>query len=124
MEQEEMKQRFGARVRGLRRRANLTQSQLAEAIGKSLDTVSNIERGVCSTGIETMGAIAAIVGVELAELFEWNEPVSPDKDARKAVERLVRLVEAENAETIEAVTKMVELALGLRSPLTHGSNRR
>lgn len=82
-------------------------------IGKSLNTVSNIERGVSSTGIETMDAIAVALGVDLAELFEWTEPVSPDKDVRRAVERLVRLVEGESVETVETVTRMVELALGL-----------
>ena len=109
----QLKLEFGARVRSLRRRAGMTQTELAERIGKSLDTVSNIERGVSSTRIETMAAIATALSGDLAELFEWSEPVSPDKEKRRAVERLVRLVEGESAETIERVTAMVETALGL-----------
>lgn len=75
--------------------------------------MSNIERGFSSTRIETMAAIAAGLCVELAELFEWSEPISPDKEKRKAVERLVRLVEGESAETVERVVTMVEAALGV-----------
>jgi transcriptional regulator with XRE-family HTH domain len=119
MEHQELKQQFGARVRSLRRRKGLTQTRLADLIGKSLDTVSNIERGVSSTGIETMAYIAVALGVDLAELFDWIEPVSPDKEVRRAVERLVRLVEGESADTIETVTRMVELALGLQDRQQH-----
>jgi transcriptional regulator with XRE-family HTH domain len=113
MESDELKRLFGLRVQGLRRRVGMTQQQLAEAIGKSLDTVSNVERGVSSTRIETMAKIATVLGVSLAELFELDVPVSRDKETRKAVERLVRLVDGENAEAIETLTKMAELALRL-----------
>jgi transcriptional regulator with XRE-family HTH domain len=113
MESDELKRLFGLRVQGLRRRVGMTQQQLAEAIGKSLDTVSNVERGVSSTRIETMAKIATVLGVSLAELFELDVPVSRDKEMRKAVERLVRLVDGESAETIETLSKMAELALRL-----------
>lgn len=114
MEIKELKRLFGLRVHSLRRRAGLTQDQLAEAIGKSLDTVSNIERGISSTRIETMDRIASVLGVSLAELFELDAPVSRDKETRKAIERLVRVVEGESAETIESLSKMAELALRIR----------
>lgn len=114
MENNELKRLFGLRVQSLRRRTGMSQQQLADAIGKSLDTVSNVERGISSTRIETMDVIAKVLGVSLAELFELDAPVSRDKETRKAVERLVRLVEGESAETIDTLTKMVELALGLR----------
>ncbi len=121
MESNELKRLFGLRVQSLRRRVGLTQEQLAEAIGKSLDTVSNVERGVSSTRIETMDKIATVLGVSLAELFELDVPVSRDKETRKAVERLVRVVEGESAETIETLTKMAELALSLPSRRGGGS---
>ncbi len=113
MESDELKRLFGLRVQGLRRRVGMTQQQLADAIGKSLDTVSNVERGISSTRIETMDKIATVLGVSLAELFELDVPVSRDKETRKAVERLVRVVEGERAETVETLTKMAELALSL-----------
>ncbi len=113
MENNELKRLFGLRVQSLRRRTGMSQQQLADAIGKSLDTVSNVERGISSTRIETMDKMANVLGVSLAELFELDAPVSRDKETRKAVERLVRLVEGEGAEAIEVLTKMVELALSL-----------
>ena len=113
MESDDLKRLFGLRVQSLRRRTGMSQQQLAEAIGKSLDTVSNVERGLSSTRIETMAKTAAVLGVSLAELFELDVPVSRDKEKRKAVERLVRVVEGESAEAIETLTKMAELVLSL-----------
>lgn len=113
MDSKEMQRLFGLRVQSLRRRKGITQEKLAEEVGKSLDTVSNIERGFSSTRIETAAQLAEALGVSLAELFEFGPPVAGDKEKRKAVERLVRLVEAESAETVEGLTRLAELALKL-----------
>lgn len=114
MDSKEMKRFFGLRVQSLRRRKSMTQQQLADDIGKSLDTVSNIERGFSSTRIETASHIADVLGVTLAELFDFGPPVAGDKEKRKAVERLVRLVECESTSTVDTLTRMAELALSLR----------
>jgi len=45
MDADELKRRFGKRVQGLREAQGLTQEQLAARIQRSVDTVSNIERG-------------------------------------------------------------------------------
>lgn len=70
MEIDEFKRRFGARVQTLRRQRGMTQEQLAEAIGKSTDTVSNIETGRLSTRIDTALRIAQSLGVEIPRLFD------------------------------------------------------
>jgi transcriptional regulator with XRE-family HTH domain len=42
----ELRVQFGRRLRQLRRQKDLTQEQLAETAGISVDMLSNIERGV------------------------------------------------------------------------------
>lgn len=42
----ELRVQFGRRLRQLRRQKDLTQEQLAEAAGISVDMLSNIERGI------------------------------------------------------------------------------
>lgn len=53
----------GARCRLYRRRANMTQAQLAEAIHCSVDLISAIERGSRTLTIENAEAMSAIFGV-------------------------------------------------------------
>jgi len=62
---------FGNRVKALRKARKLSQEDLAEAIGKSVDTVSNIERGFNSTRISTAFDIANALHVSFVELFDW-----------------------------------------------------
>ncbi len=60
---------FAARLRTLRKSRDLTQSELAERIGRSVDAISNIERGKSLPSLEMLVAIAAKLGVELVDLI-------------------------------------------------------
>ena len=60
---------IGIRVQAARKECGLTQEQLAEAIGKTVETVSNIERGVKLPGLLTLYAISEALDVELAALI-------------------------------------------------------
>lgn len=114
MESDELKRLFGQRLQSLRRSKGMTQEQLADASDKSVDTISNIERGFSNTRIETAYAIASALGVNLAELYEFGLPNVGDKAKRVAVQRLVQLVEGENPETIESLIPVILAALRLR----------
>ncbi|MCW2244979.1 transcriptional regulator with XRE-family HTH domain [Azospirillum fermentarium] len=112
MTSDELKRLFGMRVQALRRRRGLTQEELAEAIGKSVDTISNIERGFSSTRIETAQAIAQTVGVTLAELFEFEEhPGNGDRERRKAVEQIIDMLSNQESDAIQAAAKIFRIIL-------------
>jgi transcriptional regulator with XRE-family HTH domain len=64
-----LKTRFGRRLRQLRRQQDLTQEQLAEAVGVSVEAVSNFERGVHAPSFETLEKLADILQVPVYELF-------------------------------------------------------
>lgn len=93
MDSGELKRRFGKHVQGLREAKGLTQEQLADRIGRSVDTVGNIERGVNSTRIEIAYLIATELGVSLSDLFDFREGTGPARkrgsEAGAAVQRLL-----------------------------------
>ena len=68
----ELRVQFGRRLRHLRRQKDLTQEQLAEAAGISVDMLSNIERGVNAPSFETLVKLAEVLGVEVETLFHFN----------------------------------------------------
>lgn len=72
MDSGELKRRFGKQVQGLREAKGLTQEQLADRIGRSVDTMSNIERGVNATRIEVAYQLATELGVRLPDLFAFE----------------------------------------------------
>lgn len=63
-------QHIGIRIKAARSEAGLTQEQLADAISKSVETISNAERGRVLTSVETLEAMARALGVPLAFFFD------------------------------------------------------
>lgn len=56
---------LGRAVRDARRRARLTQTQLAERAGTAQATVSNVERGVSAISVDTLFRLLAALELEL-----------------------------------------------------------
>lgn len=64
-----LRHQVGLRVRDLRRAAGLSQQELAARIGKSTQSVSEIERGSFAPSIETIEGLARALKVGPAHLF-------------------------------------------------------
>ena len=67
-----LKTRFGQRLRVLRKQAGLTQEQLAEATGLTIESISNIERGLFGPKFDNLEKISNVLGIEVKELFEFD----------------------------------------------------
>lgn len=75
------KQRFGRRLKALRKQRGLTQERLAELVDRSVDAISNIERGLSLPGYETLGRLAETLEVPLSDLSDWfKEADHPDPE--------------------------------------------
>lgn len=68
-----LKQQFGRRLRSLRKARNVTQEQLSERTGLTIESISNIERGIFAPKFENLEKIAAALDVEVKQLFEFEE---------------------------------------------------
>ena len=69
----QLKENFGKRLQLLRKKAGITQEELANLTGLSIDTVSNIERGINGTKFDVLEQFAEILNVEVKDLFEFSE---------------------------------------------------
>lgn len=64
-------------IRTLRFHAGeMTQAQLAERIGMTRQTIAAIEQGRYSPSLEAAFRIAAVFGVEIGEVFQWQDDAS------------------------------------------------
>lgn len=71
---DELKTRFGRLVAANRRRLQLTQQQLADQSGISLDMINRIERGVSGARFPNIARLAVALQVDPAELFTPDLP--------------------------------------------------
>jgi transcriptional regulator with XRE-family HTH domain len=79
-------QHVGKRIKQLREAAQLTQSDLASLTLKSVETISNFERGKTAPSLNTLDSLAKHLGVNIMEFFDAT-PIQIDANP---VERAIR----------------------------------
>jgi transcriptional regulator with XRE-family HTH domain len=85
----ELREKFGERLRELRKRAGFSAESLAEAAGAHPNTVYVIERGEQWIGAELLETFARLIKVEPAALFSEQplKPLEPTPEEALAVLR-------------------------------------
>ena len=86
-----------------RRRAELSQAQLAEYCGVSNGTIGNIECGVTKPSFDLIFAIAKALSVQAADLFKNSV-----KDTRLSASQMEIVSETVNSAVNEAVSKALK----------------
>ncbi len=69
---DDLKHKFGKRLRYLRRGKDITQEQLSEMIGRSVNFLSLIETGESAPSFETIEKIAQALKIEVSDLFLFD----------------------------------------------------
>ncbi len=68
-----LRQRFGKRVRVLRKQAGFSQEELAARADISVDFLSLIERGINAPSFETLERLAEALGIQARDLFDFKD---------------------------------------------------
>ena len=68
-----LQKKLGQRIAELRRLRELTQEQLAEAVGCTAGFISLVERGVNAPSVAGLEKLAKVLKVEVKELFGFEE---------------------------------------------------
>jgi transcriptional regulator with XRE-family HTH domain len=100
--------RLAKRVAAARRRAGLTQAELAEASGVTDETISRIERGRYEPAVSTLFRLAEALDVSLDQLArEHDRERGPSSRAASTASPIVRRLRAR----IDALTPAGQRAL-------------
>lgn len=67
-----LQKKLGRRIAELRHARKLTQEQLAEAVGCSVEFISLVERGVNAPSVAGLTDFARVLKVEVKELFTFD----------------------------------------------------
>lgn len=77
---------IGIRVRAARKASGLTQARLAEAVNRTVEAISNIERGRSLPPLDLLDAIARVLGCSLPALVDHVEGTHNAERARLEAE--------------------------------------
>ena len=83
------KRRIGARLKSLRRGRGLTQDQVAERTGLSVNYLSRIERGLENPTLDTLLSLAGALKVDPLDLFTVEHEEADPRRLRQFLARLV-----------------------------------
>ncbi|MFD3447391.1 helix-turn-helix transcriptional regulator [Microbacteriaceae bacterium 4G12] len=67
---------FQARIKEFRAKYNMTQSDLADAVGVRRETISHLEKGKYNPSLQLAHDIAEILGTTIDELFIFDDDVN------------------------------------------------
>ena len=102
----EHQENFIQKMRFYRKRAGLTQAQLAEFCGVSTGTIGNIECGITKPSFDLIIKIAEGIKVQPASLFKLEIVTAPQRE--KLLESQFEIVgETLNSALTETVTKVL-----------------
>jgi len=68
-----LQRKLGKRIADLRRAKKLTQEQLAEVVGCSVQFISLVERGVNAPSVAGLEKFSKVLKVKVKELFTFEE---------------------------------------------------
>lgn len=81
--------RLGSKITELRLSKGLTQAQLAEKVGVTVETISRLERGVSVPSINTLENIARSLNVPLKKFFELDGEPAMDQSFERELAKLI-----------------------------------
>jgi transcriptional regulator with XRE-family HTH domain len=90
----------GSRIRELRKRRRLTQTELSEKIGVAQSDLSRMEQGEYKVGLDTLFKILQVFDLKMSEFFGETEAPSAEEE-RQLVAAFQALPEGARREVLE-----------------------
>lgn len=103
----ERKKLLGARIKELRKRADLSQDQLAEKVGIDGKYLSRIEVGKRYPSLELLDGIADSLNVEMKELFDYLHHAS----AETSPNGIADLTRTANSDELKLIHRLIHAVL-------------
>jgi transcriptional regulator with XRE-family HTH domain len=104
------RRQIGLRIRELRRLNKLTQDDLAGVTGRSVDTISALERGLALPSFESLEKLAVAFGVPIGDLFGHDVAGGSEKQTRllaTLISQARTLSEAELAVAVDQIQAII-----------------
>lgn len=106
----DLKRNIGLRLRSIRKARGLTQEQVAEAIERTVETVSNIERGNSLPSLLTLESICRALACSMADIVMAQYPSDEKRIAAEAVaiDQLRKLSDDDFAVAAKTIDALME----------------
>lgn len=99
---------LGQRIKDLREAASLSQADLARLVRKSVETISNFERGKTIPSVRTLAALAPHLDCDMADFFTTTTvaKAGTDETARTLAAKL-KLIADDDRQLLTAIADLL-----------------
>ncbi len=97
------------RLRRLRAQRQLTQENLCERAGISVDAVSRIENGNRTPSLETLERLSLALGVRVVDMVSTGD--LPQISHPPSIQRIISLLERQSLSTHETAEKLIKVLI-------------
>ncbi|MGE5478141.1 MAG: helix-turn-helix domain-containing protein [Bacteroidales bacterium] len=114
----EIGKQVGRRIKEIRESRGLTQAQLATLARKSIETISNFERGKVVTSLVTLERLARLLEVQVRDFFPGGDapllPPEPISRFALKVRNAAVLLPDDDLEVVAGLVDVLEARRGRR----------
>ena len=105
------------RIRALRKERGLTQEALAEGIGRSVEAVSNLERGKSLPSFETLSRLARLLEVPVRDFFDFGgDRALRDPERSQLIATLMRIANGLDGRDLAVAVDQIRVLARRRDP--------
>ena len=108
-------------IKKYREAKGLKQSEVAEAVGKSANVVSNWERGDNQPDPETIRKLCKLFGIDANTIYGWDNSGQPKIDAKDLAERIAASLDIK--EGLPIIIKMSKPEIEMLKIFLKGFNK-
>ena len=110
---------LGRRLRSFRVAKGMSQEKLAQKSGLHPTYIGQVERGEKNITVDTLAKIAAGLGIELVDVFEYLDPTSDHERSRMA--KCYDLMLSRSEKEREILTKIIYMFIEMKD-MDEGDN--
>lgn len=111
-----LKKHVGKRVKAARKSAGLTQEQLAAKIEKSVETISNLERGHTAPSLDTLCLVAEALDFQIDWFLREFKNASDGSSENILIEEIDAFIQNMNELELRQVVEIVRILRSNRRP--------
>jgi transcriptional regulator with XRE-family HTH domain len=110
----EIKHRIGIRVREIRKARGLSQEELGDRTGRSVDAISLLERGKIVPGLDTLDALSKGLGIPLRDLLDFDDKPQRDNEVIALQTFAVDVIRQMSKPTLAVAVKQLDALASLK----------
>ncbi len=104
---------LGKRIAYLRKQKGMSQEDFADASGKMINTISNIERGLSDPKVTTLMSISKALDISIEELFSEAKQKQAIEKLPSNILAILQILKKQDDKILKVIQKQIEALLEL-----------